>query len=615
MKMIKKTVKATLALIFLCSAVFAQSLADAKKAIDAEQYQAAKTILKNLIKAKPADAENYFYLGNVYITNDYLDSAKTTFTSGVTADAEFALNYVGLGALDLLSNNKAAANTNFVKAQSLVKKKDDGPALYTGKAYTRAKDYDAALNYLENPSNPKSAQMINPKDAEVLVAIGDAYRDRSDASKNDLSNAFKAYQTATTMNPGLVRAKLELAIIGKRAFAWNDAIADFNTITQANPNYAPAYRELAETYLLWARADPAKDYDAHVQAGVQAYDKYLNLTDKSLESRIRHADFLVYAKDWKQLQSEAAAMSQISGADARVLRYQGLAAYQNKDYKTAESSFDQWISKADPKRIYPAVDYLYRGQAKVNVGIGPPADNAKIQQGLEDLRKAVAADSTNADAVEDIATALRTAKVYDMAGDAYDIATKNPSLQKRALDYFYGGLMNYTHFSVKYSRDTTANREQGKPYLAKADTAFGSFIKASPTTLDGYYYKAKIAKEMDDPKKPTGLFLPAWDKFIGMATAKGDALTATEKGRLLEAYKAISYYYYQKFSAIANDATVSLEDKLALITKAEEVTGKALTVDPNDANSKQFSDYFTQAKTILTAPPTKAAPKAAAGTK
>jgi hypothetical protein len=46
--MISKISKIVLALTLVGSSVFAQSLADAKKAIDAEQFQKAKSMLKNL---------------------------------------------------------------------------------------------------------------------------------------------------------------------------------------------------------------------------------------------------------------------------------------------------------------------------------------------------------------------------------------------------------------------------------------------------------------------------------------------------------------------------------------------------------------------------------------
>ncbi|OYY00890.1 MAG: hypothetical protein B7Y76_06830, partial [Sphingobacteriia bacterium 35-40-5] len=63
--MMNKAVKITLGLILVGSAVFAQSLADARKAIDAEQYQKGKAILNTLTSADPTNAENFFFLGNL----------------------------------------------------------------------------------------------------------------------------------------------------------------------------------------------------------------------------------------------------------------------------------------------------------------------------------------------------------------------------------------------------------------------------------------------------------------------------------------------------------------------------------------------------------------------
>ena len=106
--MMKKAIKITLSFILIGSAVFAQSLTDARKAIDAEQYQKGKALLNTLTNTQPTNSENFFYLGNLYLTTspiyirpDYIDSAKAAFNKGITANAEFALNYVGLEALGL----------------------------------------------------------------------------------------------------------------------------------------------------------------------------------------------------------------------------------------------------------------------------------------------------------------------------------------------------------------------------------------------------------------------------------------------------------------------------------------------------------------------------------
>src|ERR1700748_1690384 len=99
MKMISKIAGAGLGLMFVGSSVFAQSLADAKKAIDAEQYQKAKSMLKNLTVTQADKDENYFYLGWVYIKQEYLDSAKTVFNKGIAVNPKSALNFVGIGAV------------------------------------------------------------------------------------------------------------------------------------------------------------------------------------------------------------------------------------------------------------------------------------------------------------------------------------------------------------------------------------------------------------------------------------------------------------------------------------------------------------------------------------
>ena len=88
MEMMKKVFKAGLMLVLLGSSVFAQSLTDARKSIDAEQYQKAKSQLKSLISMQPTLGESYFFLGQVYLKTDYDDSAKVVFEEGVVKNPE-----------------------------------------------------------------------------------------------------------------------------------------------------------------------------------------------------------------------------------------------------------------------------------------------------------------------------------------------------------------------------------------------------------------------------------------------------------------------------------------------------------------------------------------------
>jgi tetratricopeptide (TPR) repeat protein len=113
MKMISKISKIVLALTLVGSSVFAQSLADAKKAIDAEQFQKAKSMLKNLTVTQANKDENFFYLGWVYILQEYPDSAKAVFQKGIAVNPKSALNYAGLGAAAFLDKDRATATINF----------------------------------------------------------------------------------------------------------------------------------------------------------------------------------------------------------------------------------------------------------------------------------------------------------------------------------------------------------------------------------------------------------------------------------------------------------------------------------------------------------------------
>src|ERR1700757_3158970 len=107
MKIMNKIAAAGVALALMSSSAYAQSLADAKKAIDAEQFQKAKSMLKNLVKTESTKDENYFYLGWVYVKQDYPDSAKAVFQKGIGVNPKSALNYAGLGIVAHLDKDQA----------------------------------------------------------------------------------------------------------------------------------------------------------------------------------------------------------------------------------------------------------------------------------------------------------------------------------------------------------------------------------------------------------------------------------------------------------------------------------------------------------------------------
>lgn len=84
----------------------AQDLEPAKKAIDAEQFEKAKSLLKSVIQTKPSSGKAAFLLGNIYLKQNIADSASIYFQKGLSASDGAKFNNIGLGQMDLDANNK-----------------------------------------------------------------------------------------------------------------------------------------------------------------------------------------------------------------------------------------------------------------------------------------------------------------------------------------------------------------------------------------------------------------------------------------------------------------------------------------------------------------------------
>ena len=512
-----KANKIILGLVFMGSAVSAQSLADAKKAIDAEQYQKGKSMLNALIKADASQPENYFTLGNLYIKTsivsdrpDYIDSAKVAFDKGVAADDDFALNYVGQGNIQLL--RKADATASFNKAMELTKRKDHLTDLHIGKAYLTlpVPNTAQAIVHLEK------AKELEPKDAQIFLALGDAYREEK---KN--SEAFSAYRSAFDLDNSLLRAKVELGKINKLSKAYPESTEEFNSVLALDPNYGPAYRELAETYWLWSLTSQA-EYANRVSQALQYYEKYMDLTDRSLDSRIRHADFLYLTKDFESLEKEAQEMAKIDNVNAKVLRYQAYAAFENGNFAESQKALNEFMAQVEPSRII-SQDYLYLGKAQMQ-------DSTKFDQAFANLTKAIEMDSTNAAVMSEIGKSLYDEKKYSEAAKAYEFAVLNPD--RALIDYWYLGSSYYFDFG----NQRAAELNPPKDLLVKADSAYSYLLERSPTTVTAWLYRGRIQRLLDDEVDSEGLAVQPYEQYVNVVTVEKPELAAKSKAGLIESY-------------------------------------------------------------------------------
>jgi len=561
MKMTKKAITLSLGLVVMGSASFAQNLEDAKKAIDAEQYAKATSMLKSLVSSQASKGENYFSLGDVYLHNDYVDSAKAVFTKGVAADPKYPLNYVGLGQADLATNNAAAAKVNFDKAISMASKKDFTTYLYIGKAYLAQDkpDFTAALPVLQKAEELDA----NDKEPETFVALGDFY-----AAQKKNSEALSNYLRAINMNEGLLRAKVQIGRMYKESRAFPESETQLKEVIAANPNYGPAYREIAELYMQWANFEPA-NFAAKSAEALTNYKKYLDLTDKSFDARLRYAQFLYYAKDFKTLETETADLARLYPNNSKALvisRLQAYSAAENKNPEGLKLLNDFFAKNTDTSRLVSA-DYLYLGKAQLEA--------KQDSLALINITKAVEKDSTNSVALEDVGKSLIAAKKYKEAGDAYALAIKaNSASQSTLTNYYYVGISRYFQYAQEMGKDKNA----AKTPLVEADSAFAHMNKVSPEFTLAYIYRGRIAGLNDDSVNPKFLSTPYYEQYLDLVTVKKPEIGAlpAEKKNLVEAYYNLGFAF-------------SATDKV----KATDFFNKALALDPANANATQGLKQLT----------------------
>jgi cytochrome c-type biogenesis protein CcmH/NrfG len=536
----------SLALMATVTVSKAQDIEVAKKAIDAEQFEKAKSMLKSNLQAKPGNGKAAFLLGNIYLKQNIEDSAKIFFQKGLTGTEGAKFNYIGLGQIDLDNNNLAAAQANFGQATKDLKKKDIEEYIYIAKAYMNSDkpNYKLALETLN------IAKAINPLDANVQLALGDAFY--GDKNQNE---AYAAYRNAFQTDPSLIRAKMQLGVLLKGAKAYTEAVKAYDNVVATNPEYGPVYRELAETYYYWGNNEPRK-YTEYIQKALPYYEKYMSLTDYSLTSRMRHADFLILAKDYKALEAEANAMKELDKVNPRILRYLGYSAYENGNVEVALKSLQDFI--ANPSNKVIARDHMYLGLTKLKKANNTETktiDPILFEAGVADIKKSVEMEITMTNDLSELGKKLYEQKLFKEAAAIYEIATSNVNSKNYLLDNFYLG-------NSLYYNNTKKDVVKVNPIeLQKADVAFGKVIENSPTTQDAYIFRARANNLMENEP----MTIKYYEDYVRVVTEKGPEEVTKSKLKIIESYNNLGANYANTDKA-----------------KAKEYFNKTLAIDPTN---------------------------------
>ncbi len=506
---------------------YGQTLNDAKRLTENEQFESAAKAFEQLIIAEPTNSSVYYYYGENYFQNDNAAQAKAMYQKGVSLNANSPINYIGLGKIEYINGNAAGATENFTKAKTLSQNKSAEVMMEIAEVYINSEK----KNIAEAITLLNQAAKLEPKNPVVFMLIGDAYLEQ-----NDGNNAIVNYEKALGLDKKFTKAILREGKLYSRAKNYTLALDYYNKAIEIDSSFAPAFRERAELRFRAGQSEKA----------ALDYKKYIAL-NPDLSAQVRFCEFEFVSKHYKSVCEEGPKVLSRDTTYINIYRVLGYSYYETGDYANGLLYMNKYFQKAMAAgKPFLASDYEYLGKNQIK-------NNDSL--GVDNLQKVLEMDSTRTDLYSDMAAFLMKQKNYPKAIIYYD--------KKIALDTAKASPNDYLKLGQCYYnlKDFT-----------KADTVFAKLIRVQPTSIYGYSYRARCKSQADLDTK-LGLAKPFYEKVIEV----GSADVEKNKKDLIEAYSYLGYYYM-----VAKDYPKAKENwkKVQELDPANEKATKALA-DPN----------------------------------
>ena len=338
-----KKVALGVAVGFFSNFAFAQTLQEGVANADSHKYAKAKTVFNEMI-AKSPTAENYFYLGNSYLTQfePNFELAQENFNKGLAADKKSYLNKIGLASVKLGKGDKSA----IAEIQNIVKdsRDKDAEVLYrSAEALTifgGAANADLAIDLL-NRAVEKSQKGGTP--AYYYYTLGDAYRLKLTNSPQVAGSAMTAYDKALPVAKNKASVYTRIGTLWMQAQQWQKAKESIDRAIAADPTYAPAYKAKAA-------------YDIRYQQNALATQDLLNYAkyaDEDPDTQLEISKLFFTNEDYG---NSKLYLDKVFDKVNDPIKYKLRAylLYADGDYAAAKASMDQFVAKAEKSRVQAA---------------------------------------------------------------------------------------------------------------------------------------------------------------------------------------------------------------------------------------------------------------------
>lgn len=355
-----------------------------------EQYDNAREILERTLKDPSTDkATANYYLGQIALFKGDLNSARTYFQHGLSADGKNGLNYVGMGALALKQGNAQEAKVQFKNAMKADKTAETcvavARAYFNADPVAYAKEYEDAM---------KDAMKRNKACPDIYVMQGDKFR-----AEKQIGDAAAAYDNAIFYCGDKVRPE------GYVKYAWayihanpDLTISKLEELTNKLPNSALAQRELAE-----------KLYDAdRWTRAAEEYGKYMKMPNHFAQDEERYVSLLYFGKKYALSYKMAGEILERNPNSFQMRRMRFLNQVDMKHNNVALERAKEFFSMTPPaNNHFTSNDYLQYAKLLEEMD--------RDSEALPLYEKAVEANPDKAEVYQKLAAAYYKAQNYEGA--------------------------------------------------------------------------------------------------------------------------------------------------------------------------------------------------------
>lgn len=483
-----------------------------------------------------------FYLGNIYFSENKLDSAEIYFKKGLVDKDENVLNTIGLAMLKIKTNPKDADTEIQTVLKSRSSRKNPDYFIAAANAYLVNGLIDQAVIYQDKAKDIKS------KYAPLAILMGDI-----ELAKKNVGNACSDYELAILYDANCKEAYVKYARAYRNVNS-TLAIDMLNRLKTKEPTFLLVDKELADIYYMNNQFDKA----------AALYDSYLKSGNSNAQDLIKYAMTLFFNHDFpKSLQIANEGLQK----EPRNPAFNRLAMYNNTDlkkYDDAIKSADRLFNQSD-KADFTYLDYRYYGKAL--------SETKQYDLAIEQYKKALDSDSSHVELWKDISDMYVNKNDYTNAISSFNTYLNSLKGDKLTSDVYYD--LGKLYYSYGTSTDSVSKTKVDsvvalkKNALIKADSIFAKVITLEPTNYRAYRMRA-VTNFSLDPETTQGLAKPFYEQTLSIVEEKADP---RYNPIIIECSRYLGYYYYLK-----KDYTQSKVywNKILKLDPTNEIASKAI---------------------------------------